>query len=73
MKPSSCRPDYVSVLNNRANIYMRKGEYQKSLADLNEALRLDPKYVFGYKSRALVYDRMEEKSAPTLIAVKLKN
>jgi tetratricopeptide (TPR) repeat protein len=54
------KPDYVSALNNRGNIYIRKGEYQKAVADLNEALRLNPKYVYGYKSRAFFYERMGE-------------
>ena len=40
---------------------MRKGEYEKALADFNEAIRLDPKYVLGYKNRAVLYERMGDK------------
>jgi len=27
------RPGYVSALNNRGNVHIRKGEYEKALAD----------------------------------------
>jgi tetratricopeptide (TPR) repeat protein len=65
-------PKYVSALNNRGNIYIRKGEYEKALADLNEAVRLNPKYVYGYKSRAFLYDRTGEKDRAAADRAKVK-
>lgn len=35
-------PAYVSGMNNRAAVYRQTGEYEKALADLDAALRLDP-------------------------------
>ena len=50
-----------ATLNNRGLFYMRKGEYEKALADFNEALKLDPKYVLGYRNRAALYERMGDR------------
>ena len=50
-----------ALLITAALIYLRKGEYEKALADFNEALRFNPKYVLGYKNRAVLYDRMGDK------------
>ena len=59
-------------LNNRGNVYIRKGEYEKALADLNEAIRLNPKYVYGYKSRAFLYERMGDKDRAAADRAKVK-
>ena len=66
------KPGYVSALNNRGNVYIRKGEYEKALADLNEAIRLDPKYVYGYKSRGNLYERMGDKDRAAADRAKVK-
>ena len=40
---------------NRASAYNGLGEYQRAIEDLNEAIRLDPKYAFDFANRALAY------------------
>jgi tetratricopeptide (TPR) repeat protein len=50
---------------------MRTGENDKALADFNEAIRLNPKYVFGYKNRAAVYERMGDKDRAANLPGKL--
>ena len=40
----------MSAYFNRGNAWGEKNEYGKAIADYNEAIRLDPKYVVAYNS-----------------------
>ena len=41
--------------NNRGDAYIWKGNYDRAIADLNEAIRLNPKSSSAYNSRAVGY------------------
>jgi tetratricopeptide (TPR) repeat protein len=41
--------------NQRGEVYYKKGEYDKAIADLNEVIRLDPEWAAGYNNRGVVY------------------
>src|SRR5436190_23802422 len=41
--------------SNRGNAYREKGDMDRAIADLNEAIRLDPKYAVAYNNRGLAY------------------
>ena len=43
--------------NNRGEVYYRKGEYDRAIADYDQALRLDPDFAFAYNGRGSVYIR----------------
>jgi tetratricopeptide (TPR) repeat protein len=45
----------VAAYNNHGLAYAAKGEYDRAIADYNEAIRLDQKYVFTYNNRGLTY------------------
>ena len=38
--------------NNRGNALRSKGDMDRAIADLTEAIRLDPKYAIAYNNRA---------------------
>jgi tetratricopeptide (TPR) repeat protein len=48
------------IYSNRANQHERKGEYDKALADHNQAIRTDPTYAAGYMHRGNTYARHGE-------------
>jgi tetratricopeptide (TPR) repeat protein len=41
--------------SNRGNSYRLKGDHDRAIADLNEAIRLDPKYTAAYSNRGNAY------------------
>src|ERR1700722_18813971 len=41
----------TSLFNNRGNAWYSKGEYDRAIADFDEAIRLDPKGPFPYNGR----------------------
>jgi tetratricopeptide (TPR) repeat protein len=42
--------------NNRGFEYAAKGDHDRAIRDYNEAIRLDPKYVFAYNNRGNAYE-----------------
>jgi tetratricopeptide (TPR) repeat protein len=40
---------------NRGNAYRAKGDFDRAIADYNEAIRLDPKYATAYNNRGTAY------------------
>jgi lipoprotein NlpI len=49
--------DLAQLYYNRGVEYAAKGECNRAIADYNEAIRLDPKYVFAYNNRGDCYMR----------------
>ena len=45
-------PDFALALNARGFTYYMLKEHTKALADLDEAIRLNPKYLNAYQNRA---------------------
>ena len=43
------------TLNNRANVYQSKREFDRAIQDYNEALRLDPDSALAYNNRGSAY------------------
>ncbi len=41
---------------NRGNAYSAKGDYDRAIADHNEAIRLDPKYANALGNRGIIYE-----------------
>ena len=48
------------ALAHRGRVWKEQGDYEKALADLNEAIRLDPDRPAYFSNRGMVYDRLEE-------------
>jgi tetratricopeptide (TPR) repeat protein len=47
--------DLANTYNNRGVGYRIKGDYDRAFADLNEAIRLDPKFQTAYRNRGVAY------------------
>jgi lipoprotein NlpI len=47
--------DLAWAFNNRGNAYRAKGDFDRALADYNQAISLDPRYEFAYNGRGNVY------------------
>ena len=43
------------AFNNRGVAYRGKAQYDRAIADFDEAIRLDPKFVFAFTGRGDVY------------------
>ncbi|MBM3526733.1 MAG: tetratricopeptide repeat protein [Alphaproteobacteria bacterium] len=54
------RRNMALILSNRANQHERFGEYEKAIADHNEAIRTDPTYAGGFMHRGNTYARRGE-------------
>jgi Tfp pilus assembly protein PilF len=48
------------IYTNRGNTYRLTGDFRRALADLNEAIRLDPKYVVAYQHRASTHRALND-------------
>lgn len=55
---SAPEPAKVPVLLNRANCYLKSGATDKALADVNNALEINPNYTKGYQTRAAIWQLM---------------
>jgi tetratricopeptide (TPR) repeat protein len=49
-----------SLLNNRGFVYLKQKKYTLALADINEAIKLDPDNSFAYCYRALVNIKLKK-------------
>ena len=58
------------VFYNKGNIANTKDNYQESISDYTEAIRLDPKNVMAYNRRGLSYYRLEDYIKATKDATK---
>jgi tetratricopeptide (TPR) repeat protein len=47
----------VSAFNNRAIAYATKRLYDRAIADLDEAIRIDPNYARSFNNRGIVYTK----------------
>jgi tetratricopeptide (TPR) repeat protein len=45
----------AEAYNARANAFAHKGEYDRAIADLNEAIRLDPKNAHAFSNRGIAW------------------
>ena len=48
--------DLAAYYNNRAAAYRAKGDSDRAMADLNEAIRLDPKLAMAFNNRGAAYN-----------------
>ncbi len=60
--PCSVRADEALQAFERGNAAYGKGEYAKAIADLTEAVRLDPKNAKAYDNRGLAFQQKGEKA-----------
>src|SRR5437879_5428368 len=57
-----CRahPSDTYSLAHRGGVRQEQRDYEKALADLNDAIRLDSEHAAWYAGRGMVYDRLGE-------------
>jgi tetratricopeptide (TPR) repeat protein len=48
----------ASAYLNRGGVWNAKGDYDRAIADLNEAIKLDPKFALLYASRSAVWNAL---------------
>jgi tetratricopeptide (TPR) repeat protein len=58
--PSETRSNKLVAYNNRCLAYYHKYEYDQSIADCDQAIRLNSKYAVAYNNRCLVYRSKRE-------------
>ncbi len=49
------------AFNNRGNAYLNKGDSNRAMADLNQAIKLNPKYALAHYNRAIGHERMQQR------------
>jgi len=59
--------------NNRGAAYLKTGDYDRALADANEAIRLDPRLPLAYFNRSVAYRRKSEHQKALADASRLLN
>lgn len=53
-------PDYAEAWNQRATLYFFLGDYDKSLADVEETLKREPRHFGALSGQAVIYLRLGE-------------
>ena len=59
-KPNNDALDPATIYFYRGNAYGKKKEYDRAIADYNQALQLNPKYAKAFNNRALAYSYKNE-------------
>lgn len=54
------RPDYANAYHNRGCLYIRIGETDRGIEDLNKAIELNPKDAMAYANRGIAYRKKRE-------------
>ncbi len=72
------RPDFAEGWNRRATLYYLMGEYDKSLADIDKTLKLEPKHIGAISGQGLIrmqQDKFEEaeKAYQRVLAISPRN
>jgi tetratricopeptide (TPR) repeat protein len=49
---------------NRGIAYYRKGDYDRAIADFDQAIHLDPKFKPAYYNRSVAYEKKVTATAP---------
>src|ERR1700687_2511168 len=52
--------DLAVVFNNRGNTYLAKGDFDRAVADYEQAIRLDPNYTIAFNGRGTAYQAKGE-------------
>ena len=53
--PIQLKPNYAKAYYHRADTYSDDGDSEKTMRDLNQAIRLDPNFGAAYSMRAACY------------------
>lgn len=61
-------PKNYEYFEYRGTAYMKANQLDKSLADYNKVISLNPSYTGGYKERAGVYQKLDGKQSPRVMA-----
>ena len=56
-RPNSRNPTYPKPFNNRGVANLKKGEYDRAIENLNQAIKLDPDYASAFANRAEAYQK----------------
>ena len=51
--------------NNRGNAWREKGEYDKAIADYDQALAINPKFAPAYSNRGLAWEKKASTTRPS--------
>ena len=50
-------PTYPAAYSNRGNVWFHKGEFDRAIADYDQAIQLDPKNTKAYYFRGMVWEK----------------